>query len=122
MPRVKRGVIALKKKRKIMKMAKGFRSVNHKRVKAAKEALIHSMAYAYRDRRTKKRDFRSLWIVRINAAAHQCGITYSRLMSGLKKAGVTVNRKVLADLAATDMSSFRSFVDLARNSLAGAGA
>jgi len=122
MSRVKRGVIALKKKRKIMKMAKGFRSVNHKRVKAAKEAIIHSMAYAYRDRRVKKRDFRALWIVRINAAAHECGTTYSKLMHGLKQAGVVMNRKVLADLAATDIASFKALVEVAANAPVTAGA
>lgn len=106
MPRVKRGTIALKKRRTLMKAVKGYRGARSRRVNCAQEAFHHAQHYAYRDRRNRKRDMRSLWIVRINAAAHSCGISYSRLMSGLKSAGVEINRKVLAELAVTDMNAF----------------
>lgn len=118
MPRVKRGTNALKKRRTIMKLAKGYRGARHKHIKAAREAVMHAMAYAYRDRRAKKRDYRKLWIARINAAANANGISYSRFMNGLKKAGVTVNRKILAELAATDTGAFAQFVTMAKQTLA----
>ncbi|MDQ7825617.1 MAG: 50S ribosomal protein L20 [Candidatus Eremiobacteraeota bacterium] len=114
MPRVKRGTIALKKRRKIMKLAKGYRGARHKRIKSAREAVIHALTYSFRDRRAKKRDFRKLWIIRINAAARQNGLSYSRFISGLKSAGVTINRKMLADLAVTDAQAFQEFANLAK--------
>lgn len=114
MPRVKRGTIALKKRRTLMKAVKGYRGARSRRVNCAQEAFHHAQHYAYRDRRNRKRDMRSLWIVRINAAAHSCGISYSRLMSGLKSAGVEINRKVLAELAVTDMNAFSTLVKTAQ--------
>lgn len=117
MPRVKRGINALKKRRKIMKLAKGYRGARSRRFKSAKEAVMHSLDYAYADRRRKKRDFRSLWIVRINAAARMNGISYNRFMEGLKKAGVQVNRKMLADIAVNDQKVFSDYVELAKISL-----
>lgn len=117
MPRVKRGVHSLKKRRTLMKAAKGYRGARSRKVKAAQEAVIHAMAYAYRDRRNKKRDFRRLWIARINAAARSNGLSYSRLMNGLKRAGVDVNRKLLADLAVADGQGFARFAEMARKGL-----
>lgn len=114
MPRVKRGVNAIKKRRTIMKLAKGYRGARHKKIKAAREAVMHALQYAYRDRREKKRDFRKLWIARINAAVRPFEMSYSRFISGLTKAGVTVNRKVLADLAITDTAAFAKYVELAK--------
>ena len=116
MPRVKRGIIALKKRRKVLKLAKGYREARRKHIKAAREAVIHSMAYAHRDRRIKKRTFRQLWILRINDAARINGISYSRLISGLKSAGVIINRKMLAELAVTDAAAFAKYAELAKNS------
>ena len=106
MPRVKRGTLSLKKRRTLLKAVKGYRGARSRRICCAQEAFHHAQHYAYRDRRAKKRDIRSLWIVRINAAAHACGLSYSRLMSGLKNAGMEINRKMLADLAVTDMEAF----------------
>lgn len=117
MPRVKRGVNSLKKRRTLMKAVKGMRGARSRRVSCAQEAILHALSYAYRDRRAKKRDFRKLWIARINAAARSNGLSYSRLMSGLKKAGVTVNRKVLADLAVQDQQAFARFAETARKGL-----
>jgi large subunit ribosomal protein L20 len=121
MPRVKRGVNALKKRRKIMKLAKGYRGARSRKVKAGREAVMHAMAYAYRDRRAKKRDFRSLWIARINAAARINGLSYNRLIDGLKKAGVIVNRKILAEMAMTDAGSFTAYASMAKKQLEPAG-
>src|SRR5471032_1390602 len=106
MSRVKRGMMSLKKRRKVLKAVKGFRGARGRNYKAANEALLHSLAYAFRDRRVRKRDFRSLWISRINAAARREGLSYSRFIAGLKKGGVTVNRKALADLAVHDAAAF----------------
>src|ERR1700680_4626390 len=114
MSRVKRGVIALKKRNKVLKAVKGFRGARGRTYRAANEALLHSLIYAFRDRRVRKRDFRSLWITRINAAARQEGLTYSRLVSGLKKEGVNTNRKVLADLAINDAGAFSKLLALAK--------
>jgi len=97
-----------------MKAAKGGFGARSKLYKAAKENVERGLVYAYRDRRKKKSDFRSLWIVRINAAARQCGVSYSRLMAGLKTAGVEVNRKVLADLAVNDIDAFAKLAELAK--------
>lgn len=118
MPRVKRANIAIKKRRKLMKAVKGFSGARSRRVNCANEALLHSMAYATRDRRAKKRDMRRLWIARINAGARENGLSYSRLICGLKAAGVEVNRKILSDLASTDAATFAQFAETAKKGLA----
>ncbi len=117
MARVKRGVNKIKHRRKVMKLVKGFRASRRRNYRVANEALLHSLAYAYRDRRARKRDFRSLWIARINAAARREGLTYSRLIAGLKKSGVNVNRKALAELAVSDKAAFARLLALAKDSL-----
>ncbi|MGI5845478.1 MAG: 50S ribosomal protein L20 [Candidatus Xenobium sp.] len=117
MPRVKRATIALKKRRKLMKAVKGYRGARSRRVNCAQEAFLHAQHYAYRDRRVKKRDFRRLWIARINAAARTCGLSYSRMMNGLRLAGVDVNRKILAELAVSDGATFARLADVARQKL-----
>ena len=114
MARVKRGMMSLKKRRKVLKAVKGFRGARGRTYKAANEALLHSLIYAFRDRRVRKRDFRALWITRINAAARQEGLSYSRLMSGLKKEGLAINRKVLADLAVNDQAAFSQLLAIAK--------
>ena len=114
MARVKRGMMSLNKRRKVLKAVKGFRGARGRTYKAANEALLHSLIYAFRDRRVRKRDFRALWITRINAAARQEGLTYSRLMSGLKKEGLAINRKVLADLALNDQAAFSQLLAIAK--------
>ena len=114
MPRVKSGVAHHARKKKIVAGAKGARGGRSKLYKAAKETAERAMRYAYRDRRKKKSDFRSLWITRINAAAHQNGISYSRLIAGLAKAGVEVDRKILADLAVHDADAFAKIAELAK--------
>ena len=118
MPRVKRGVIARKAHKKVLKKAKGFRGRRGNVFRIANEAVMKAGQYAYRDRRAKKRVFRALWIARINAAARACGLTYSVFMNGLKKAEIEVDRKVLADLAVTDMAAFTKFAEQAKASLA----
>jgi len=105
---------SLKKRRKILKAVKGFRGARGRTYKAANEALLHSLIYAFRDRRVRKRDFRALWITRINAAARQEGLSYSRLMDGLKKEGLAINRKVLADLALNDQAAFAQLLAIAK--------
>ena len=115
MARIKRGVGGIKHRRKVMKLVKGFRAARRRNYRVANEALLHSLAYAYRDRRVRKRDFRSLWISRINAAARKEGMTYSVFMNGLKKSGVTLNRKTLAELAISDGAAFASLLKLAKN-------
>jgi len=117
MARIKRGVHGTKHRRKVMKLVKGFRAARRRNYRVANEALLHSLAYAFRDRRVRKRDFRSLWITRINAAARREGLTYSRLMAGLKKSGINVNRKALADLAVHDTAAFNRLLSLAKDSL-----
>ena len=118
MSRVKRSVNAHKKRRKMLKEARGYYGRKHSSYRFAKEQVQRSGMYAYRDRRNRKRDFRRLWIVRINAAARREGISYSELMHGLREAGVEVNRKMLADIAAHDQDGFRRFVELAREGAA----
>lgn len=118
MSRVKRAVHSHKKRRKVLKAAKGFRGGHGRLLRSAKEAVARALRYAYRDRRTKKREFRALWITRVNAAARENGISYSQLMFGLKKAGVEVDRKVLAQLAVEDAEGFRAVVDAAKAALA----
>jgi large subunit ribosomal protein L20 len=117
MARIKRGVLKMKHRRKVMKLVKGFRAARSRNYRVANEALLHSLSYAFRDRRVRKRDFRSLWISRINAAARREGLSYSRLIDGLKKSGVTLNRKALADLAVSDRAAFDSLLAVAKAQL-----
>ena len=118
MPRLKRGVIARARHKKVLKAAKGYRGRRKNVYRVAKQAVMKAGQYAYRDRRQKKRQFRTLWIARINAGARECGLTYSRFMNGLKKAAVEVDRKVLADLAVFDKTAFAQFVEMAKKALA----
>ena len=118
MSRVKRSVHARKKRRATLERTKGFRGQANSSYKRAKEALLKADTYAYRDRRNKKRDFRRLWIVRINAAARQEGMSYSQFMHGLKLAEIEVDRKVLADIAVRDPETFRRFAEKAREAVA----
>ena len=118
MTRVKRSVNARKKRRATLERAKGYRGDAHAHYRHAKEAVMKADAYAYRDRRNRKRDFRRLWITRINAAARLEGMSYSELIHGLGKAEVEVNRKMLADIAVNDRDAFRRFVELAREGAA----
>ena len=118
MARVKRGVQAKARHKKVLKQAKGFRGARSRTYKVAKQAVMRAGQYAYRDRRVKKRVFRSLWIVRINAAARDNGITYSQLIAGLKKANIDLDRKVLASLAVNDKEAFSLIVEQAKSSLA----
>jgi large subunit ribosomal protein L20 len=117
MPRVKRGVQAHAKHKKVLKAAKGYYGARSRTFKVAKQAVIKAGQYAYRDRRQRKRQFRALWIVRINAAARECGMSYSRFMDGLNKAGVVIDRKVLADLAVHDQTAFAALAEKAKASL-----
>ena len=117
MPRVKRGVTAHARHKKVLKLAKGYRGRRKNVYRVAKQAVIRAGQMAYRDRRQRKRQFRSLWITRINAAARLCDTTYSRMMDGLSKAGIEVDRKVLAHLAITDMAAFGQIAEKAKASL-----
>lgn len=110
MPRVKRGVTAHARHKKVLAQAKGYRGRRSKSFRIAKEAVIKAGQYAYRDRRQKKRQFRALWIVRINAAARELGVSYSRLIAGLKKSAIEMDRKVLAELAVNDPQGFSAIV------------
>jgi large subunit ribosomal protein L20 len=112
MTRIKRGVAAHKKHKKLLNEAEGRRASKHKLVRPAREAALHALNYAYRDRRKKKGQFRSLWIARINAASRESGVSYSRLMAAMRSAGVQLDRKVLADMAVRDPKVFRHYVDL----------
>ncbi len=114
MARVKKAVNARKKHKKVLKLAKGYFGAKSKQFRAANEAVMRSLRFAYIGRKLKKRDFRSLWITRINAEARNNGISYSRLIDGLKKAGVTVNRKILADMAVNDKAGFAGMVNVAK--------
>jgi large subunit ribosomal protein L20 len=120
MSRVKRSVHARKKRRATLERTKGFRGQAHSSYKRAKEALLKADTYAYRDRRNKKRDFRRLWITRINAAAHLHDLKYSTLINGLKKAGIEIDRKVLADIAVRDPQAFTQLAEQARAALTAA--
>lgn len=122
MTRVKRSVHAKKKRRKTLDLAKGYRGEAHSNYKRAKEAVMKADAYAYRDRRNRKRDFRRLWITRINAAARQNGMSYGTFMHGLKLAGVELDRKVLADIAVRDAETFTRFAEVAREASEAAAA
>lgn len=110
MARVKGGIVARKRRKKILKEASGYFGSKHRLWKTAKEQLLHSGVYAYRDRRQKKRDFRKLWITRINAAARANGVNYSTLINGMKKANINVNRKMLAEMAVNDPKGFSEIV------------
>lgn len=114
MPRVKRGVTAHHRHKKVLELTKGHRATSHSLYRRAHESMLHALSYSYRHRRERKGDFRRLWIVRINAAARLSGLSYSRFMDGLRKAGVTVDRKVLADLAVRDAKAFSELAAKAR--------
>ena len=118
MPRVKRGVVARKRHKKILKQAKGYYGARSRVFRVAKQAVIKAGQYAYRDRRQRKRQFRQLWIARINAAARVNGLSYSRFIAGLKKANIEIDRKVLADLAVHEKQVFSAIVEKAKSSLA----
>jgi large subunit ribosomal protein L20 len=118
MPRVKRSAHARKKRRKVLEQAKGYYGRKHSSYRFAKEQIEHSLVYAYRDRKNKKRTFRSLWIVRINAAARANGLSYNQLIAGLHKAGVELDRKSLAELAVSDPSAFAVVAEAAKGALA----
>ncbi len=118
MSRVKRGVAAKRRHKKILKMAKGHKGLRHKIFRRANESVLHALDYAYRDRRDRKGQFRRLWIMRINAAARENGITYGRFINGLSKAGVDLDRKVLADLAVREPEAFASIAEQAKTALA----
>ena len=117
MPRVKTGVTAHARHKKILKLAKGYRGARSKQFKKANETIMKAGQYAYRDRKNKKREFRRLWIARINAAARINGISYSRLICGLTKAGVAIDRKMMADLAVTDAAAFTQLVEVAKKNI-----
>ncbi|MCP1674878.1 large subunit ribosomal protein L20 [Natronocella acetinitrilica] len=119
MPRVKRGVTARARHKKVMAKAKGYYGARSRVFRVANQAVIKAGQYAYRDRRQRKRQFRALWIVRINAAARQCGLSYSRFINGLKKADIELDRKVLADLAVYDKAGFAALAEQAKAKLAG---
>ncbi len=114
MPRVKNSVSTRRRRKKILKLAKGYFGLKSKSFKVANQQVMKSLSYAYRDRKVRKRDFRKLWIARINAAARDNGVSYSQFMGGLKKAGVEINRKMLADLAINDPGAFSRLVEVAR--------
>lgn len=118
MARVKRGVSAIKKRRKILKLAKGYFGQKSTNYRVAREAVMKSLSYSYKGRRLRKRDFRRLWITRINAAARLNGLSYSRMMDGLKKAGVEINRKMLAEMAVNDKAAFTALTELSKAKLA----
>ncbi|CAJ63847.1 MULTISPECIES: 50S ribosomal protein L20 [Frankia] len=120
MARVKRAVNAQKKRRTVLEQASGYRGQRSRLYRKAKEQMLHSMTYSYRDRRARKGDFRQLWITRINAAARANGLTYNRFVQGLKLSGVEVDRKILADLAVNDAAAFTALVEVARAALAAA--
>ena len=118
MPRVKRGVTAKARHKKVMKQARGYYGARSRVYRVAKQAVIKAAQYAYRDRRQRKRQFRALWITRINAAARQSGLSYSRFMDGLSKAGVIVDRKMLAEMAVNDAVAFGKLAEQAKQALA----
>ncbi|HEX6799620.1 MAG TPA: 50S ribosomal protein L20 [Ktedonobacterales bacterium] len=118
MPRVKRGVTARKKHKKVLQRTEGHYGARHRLIKTARESMMHALRYSYRDRRTRKRDMRSLWIQRINAGARLYGLNYNQLIRGLNLARVEVDRKVMADLAATDLPAFGALVKTAQTALA----
>jgi len=117
MPRAKSSVVSRKRHRKILKLAKGYRGSKSKLFRIANQQVMKSLSYAYRDRKNKKRDFRKLWVTRINAAARMNGLNYSRFMNGLRLAGVSINRKMLAEMAVNDAQSFGQLVERAKAEL-----
>ncbi|GAF39646.1 rplT protein [Agrilactobacillus composti DSM 18527 = JCM 14202] len=117
MARVKGGTVTRKRRKKVLKLAKGYTGSKHLLFKSANAQVMNSYRYAFRDRRQRKRDFRKLWIARINAAARQNELSYSKLMHGLKVAGIDINRKMLADLAVNDATAFTAFADAAKKAL-----
>lgn len=117
MPRVKRGFKARRRRNKVLKLAKGYRGARSKLFRSATEAVDRAMKYAFRDRKVRKRDFRALWIVRINAASRENGLSYSRLVHGLKKAEIGLDRKILAQLAVSEPAAFSAIVDKAKAQL-----
>ena len=119
MARVKGGTIHRARRKKVMKLAKGYFGSKHRLYRTAKEQVMHSLKYSYRDRRQKKRDFRKLWITRINAACRMNDISYSKFINGLSKAGIEINRKMLSELAIDDAQAFASLVVIAKDALAG---
>lgn len=118
MPRIKRAVNSIKKRRKIFKLSKGYFGRKSKNYRIARQAVMKSYNYAFIGRKLRKRDFRKLWIARINAAARMCDISYSRLMYGLKVAGITLNRKMLAELAVNDFEAFKALAETAKSKIA----
>ena len=119
MPRVKRSVHARKKRRKVLEQTRGYWGLKHSSYRQAKEQLEHSLAYAYRDRKNRKREFRRLWILRINAAARQNGLSYNQFIAGCRKAEIGLGRKMLADLAVSDPEAFAAIAEQAKSALAG---
>jgi|SRR5690554_5737907 len=117
MPRVKRGIKARRRRKKVLKLAKGYYGAKSKLYRAANQAVMRSLHYAYRDRKTRKRNFRRLWITRINAATRKDGLSYSRFINGLKKANVDIDRKMLADMAVRDENAFSELVSIAKKAL-----
>lgn len=117
MPRAKNAAVARRRHKKVLKLAKGYWGAKSKLYRVANQQVMKSLMYAYRDRRAKKRDFRRLWITRINAAARMNGISYNRFIEGLRKAGIEINRKVLAELAVTDQAAFGQLVQVAKTQL-----
>ncbi len=117
MPRTKHSIASRQRKKKILKQAKGFSGGRSKLIRTAKDAVNKALTYAYRDRRAKKRDFRKLWIARINASARMHGLTYSRFIDGLKKSNVEINRKVLSEIAVNDSEGFSKLAELVKESL-----
>ena len=115
MARVRNGVVTHRRHKKILKAARGYFGSKHREFKSAKEQLMHAGAYAYRDRRQKKRDMRKIWIVRINAACREFDISYSRFIDGLNKAGIEINRKMLSEIAINDKEAFKNLVELVKN-------
>ena len=119
MTRVKGGIVTRRRHKKVLKQTKGHRGTKHSLYRRAHESLLHALSYSYRHRRERKGDFRRLWIIRINAAARQEGLSYSRFMDGLNKAGVIIDRKMLADMAVTDPSAFSQLVAISKRSSEG---
>jgi large subunit ribosomal protein L20 len=117
MPRIKRSVHARKKRRKVLEEARGYWGLKHSTYRQAKEQVERSLAYAYRDRKARKREFRRLWIIRINAAARKEGLSYNQFVAGCKKAGIELDRKVLADLAVSDPAAFKAIAEQAKAAL-----
>jgi large subunit ribosomal protein L20 len=117
MARVKGGPVTRARRKKVLKLAKGYFGSKHRLFKTAKQQVMKSLMYAYRDRRRRKRDFRRLWITRINASARQNGLSYNKLMHGLKSAGVEINRKMLAELAVSDPKAFAQLADVAKKAI-----